>query len=151
MQFGTLEVLNDTPKVLNGILQLPSGTQPLSPTLMQFHAVSCSHVIFFRSFDTQKVFFIIKLRHSDKSNTHLFSKNHHLHHCSQKVINSSFLKTHGFMFQTRGIHPCFMHFQKKKKRERKEENHHKDFQESCILLYSRGIRPWLIFPKKKKT
>ena len=138
MQFGTLEVLNDTPKVLNGILQLPSGTQPLSPTLMQFHAVSCSHVIFFRSFDTQKVFFIIKLRHSDKSNTHLFSKNHHLHHCSQKVINSSFLKTHGFMFQTRGIRPCLVHFQKKKKKplsfkkKKKREKKNLDFQKSCI-------------------
>ena len=150
MQFGTLEVLNDTPKLLNGILQLPNGTQPLSPTLMQFHAVSRSHVIFFRSFDTQKVFFIIKLRHSDKSNTHLFSKNHHLHHCSQKVINSSFLKTHGFMFQTRGIHPCFMHFQKKKKEREKKKiiikisKNHASF---CILG---AFAPGSFFQKKKK-
>ena len=47
------------------------------------------------------------------------------------------------MFQTRGIRPRLMHLKKNE-----EENHHKDFQESCILLYTRGIRPWLIFPKK---
>ena len=60
------------------------------------------------------------------------------------------------MFQTRGIRPRLMRFQKKttiifffffKKKRRK--NHHKDFQESCILLYTRGIHPWLIFQNKK--
>ena len=39
VQLSTLEVSNDTPKVPNGTLQLPSGPQPLGPTLMQFHVI----------------------------------------------------------------------------------------------------------------
>ena len=41
------------------------------------HAIPCSFMFschFLRSFDTQKDFFIIKLRHSDKSNTLVFKK-----------------------------------------------------------------------------
>ena len=43
------------------------------------------------------------------SNSLVF-KNHHLHHYFQKLIKLSFFKTHRFMFQTRGIRPCFIHF-----------------------------------------
>ena len=58
-------------------------------------------------------FFWVKLRHSDVSNSLVF-KNHHLHHCFQKLIKSSFFfKTYEFMFQTRGIRLWLIHFQKK--------------------------------------
>ena len=46
----------------------------------------------------------------DVPNTFIF-KNHHLHHCFQKLIKSFFLKTHEFMFQTEGISPWLIHFQ----------------------------------------
>ena len=45
-QFGTLKVLKSTPKMPNGTLHVLSGTQLLSPTLMQFHAILHSRVIF---------------------------------------------------------------------------------------------------------
>ena len=72
---------------------------------------------FFKDFLTFKKFFWVKLRHSDVSNSLAF-KNHHLHHCFQKLIKSSFFffKTHSFMFQTRGIRPWLSHFQKRKKK-----------------------------------
>ena len=70
------------------------------------------------------------------SNSLVF-KNHHLHHYFQKLIKLSFFKTHRFMFQTRGIRPCFihfLHFQKTKDHHlKKKKNHHcQDFQKSCF-------------------
>ena len=53
------------------------------------------------------------------SNSLVF-KNHHLHHYFQKLIKLSFFKTHRFMFQTRGIRPCFIHFL----RFQKTKDHH---------------------------
>ena len=107
------------------------------------YAIPCSFMFscnFLRSFDTQKDFFKSN-RDILTSLAHLFSKNHHLHHCSQKVINSSFLKTHGFMFQTRGIRPRLMHFQKKKnhhhflkKKKNQNQNHITIFKNHAFIL-----------------
>ena len=96
---------------------LPSGTQPIGPTLMQFHVLLCSRVIFQDRLTLKKIF-LIKLGHFDMSISLIF-RNHHLHHCFQKLIKSSFFKTHEFMFQTSGIHLWLIHFPKKKKK-----NHH---------------------------
>ena len=49
-------------------------------------------------------------------------KNHHLHHYFQKLTKSIFFQTHEYTSQTRGIRPCFIHFQKKK--EKKKDHHH---------------------------
>ena len=103
------------------------------------YAIPCSFMFscnFLRSFDTQKDLFFNQTETFRQVQHTCFQKNHHLHHCSQKVINSSFLKTHGFMFQTRGIHPRLMHFQKKNNNNKKS---HQDFQKSCIHFKLRAF------------
>ena len=66
---------------------------PLQP--LHIYAISSNFVlldIFLRLLNIQKVFFfffLAKLRHFDVSNSLVF-KNHHLHHCFQKLIKSSF-------------------------------------------------------------
>ena len=77
---------------------------------MQF----CVFKHIFRTVKRSKIFFLVKLGHSNMPN--LFAlKNHHLHRYFQKLTKSRFFQTHEHTSQTRGICPCFIHFQKKKK------------------------------------
>ena len=82
-----------------------------------FHATLHSQTFFQAHLTLKKFFFQVKLGHSNMPNSFVL-KNHHLHHCFQKQVKSSFVffflpETHEFMFQTRGIRPYLIHFQKR--------------------------------------
>ena len=103
---------------------------PLQP--LHIYAISSNFVlldIFLRLLNIQKVFFffLAKLRHFDVSNSLVF-KNHHLHHCFQKLIKSSFFLRLMVLCSKLGAfaHGSFI-FKKEKK-----NHHNQDFQKSCI-------------------
>ena len=93
---------------------LPSGTQPIGRTLMQFHVLLCSRVIFQDRLTLKKIF-LIKLGHFDMSISLIF-RNHHLHHCFQKLIKSSFFKLMNSCSKLVAFTYGSFIFQKKKKK-----------------------------------